>query len=373
MRLGVGLVLVSLAAASATTVITGSAAAATCSGVIVRPGTSIQAAINVAPTGTTFCLKAGTHKPAGPLRPKDRQKFIGEAGTVIDGRHVVEDGFTDSADRVTIRRLVIRNYGVAVRAGQYWTIENNTLAYNKYNGARLTHHATLRNNNIHHNVYGGVFGFGNGILVVGNEIAYNHLRQGPCTGKFIKTVDLIVRDNYAHHNSCPVLWSDNNGYKPLFEGNRVTNNSGQAIDCEVSYKCIIRGNTVSNNTQGIMASSSPDVQIYNNTVINNSEFGIRIHDQGGRRDQPSQYGVHAPKNNYVHHNRITMTTGYTGATKLPEVNDFMFSAQANNRFQNNTYRVNNGSRRYLSWRNALRAWPQWRSYGHDKFGSLSVF
>ncbi len=122
-----------------------------------------------------------------------------------------------------------------------------------------------------------------------------------------------------------------------------------------------------------MASSSPDVQIYNNTVTNNSEFEIRIHDQGGRRDQPSRYGPHAPKNNYVHHNRITMKIGYTGATKLPEVNDFVFSAQANNRFEYNTYRVDNGARRYLHWRNALRAWRQWRSYGHDTFGSLASF
>jgi parallel beta-helix repeat protein len=373
MRLALGLALVGAAVASAGAAMTGSVAAVTCLGMIVRPGTSIQAAIDASPTGTTFCLKAGTYKPARPLRPKDGQKFIGEPGTVIDGRHVVKEGFANSAIRVTVRGLVIRNFGVAIKAGKYWTIANNTLAYNTYNGARLTHHGTLRNNHIHHNVYGGVFGFGDGLLVVGNEIAYNHLRSGPCTGKFIKTVNLIVRNNYAHHNSCPVLWSDNNGYRPLFEGNRVTNNSGQAIDCEVSYKCIIRSNTVSNNTKGIMASSSPDVQIYDNTVVNNSEFGIRIHDQGGRSDQPSQYGAHTPKNNFVHHNRITMTTGYTGATKLPEVNDFVFSAQANNRFENNTYRVNFGTRRYLHWRNALRSWRQWRSYGHDTFGSFSVF
>jgi hypothetical protein len=60
-----------------------------CDGVVVQPGTDIQAAIDAHPKGATFCLMPGTHRLLKSLRPKEDQKFIGEPGAVVSGSKVV--------------------------------------------------------------------------------------------------------------------------------------------------------------------------------------------------------------------------------------------------------------------------------------------
>lgn len=56
-----------------------------CRGHHLRPGASIQRAINLKPTGATFCLHRGTHRISAPLRPKDGQRFIGQKGAALSG------------------------------------------------------------------------------------------------------------------------------------------------------------------------------------------------------------------------------------------------------------------------------------------------
>jgi len=55
----------------------------------LRPGRSIQTAINSKPEGTTFCLKAGTHRLREPLLPKSNDVFVGEYGAVLRGSKLV--------------------------------------------------------------------------------------------------------------------------------------------------------------------------------------------------------------------------------------------------------------------------------------------
>jgi Right handed beta helix region len=62
---------------------------AACDGVVVQPGTDIQAAINAHPVGATFCLMPGVHRLLRGLRPKEDQRFIGEPGAVVSGSKVV--------------------------------------------------------------------------------------------------------------------------------------------------------------------------------------------------------------------------------------------------------------------------------------------
>jgi Right handed beta helix region len=59
-----------------------------CAGVDVRPGRSIQAAIDAHPAGTTFCLK-GIHRLRVPLLPKDDQRFVGARAAVLSGARVI--------------------------------------------------------------------------------------------------------------------------------------------------------------------------------------------------------------------------------------------------------------------------------------------
>ena len=52
--------------------------------IVLKPGMSIQAAIDANPAGTTFLLEAGVYRGA-QLTPKDGQSFIGSTGTVLNG------------------------------------------------------------------------------------------------------------------------------------------------------------------------------------------------------------------------------------------------------------------------------------------------
>jgi hypothetical protein len=54
----------------------------------VSPGQSIQAAVNAAPEGTTFWIKAGVHRLQSVI-PKRRQTFLGEPGAVLSGAKVL--------------------------------------------------------------------------------------------------------------------------------------------------------------------------------------------------------------------------------------------------------------------------------------------
>jgi parallel beta-helix repeat protein len=56
--------------------------------VSVFPGRSIQAAVDAAPPGTSFLIKTGVHR-LQRVTPKDRNRFIGEAGAVLSGARVI--------------------------------------------------------------------------------------------------------------------------------------------------------------------------------------------------------------------------------------------------------------------------------------------
>jgi parallel beta-helix repeat protein len=363
--------------ATAAVPITSSQAVA-CSGVKVSPGTSIQSKINGHPVGTSFCLQKGTHRLSRSLYPKRGQKFIGVGGTILDGGGGPggHGAFKPNASDVVVRRLEIRNFATAVRTGRDWLVENSNI-HDNTEGVRLLHGSVARNNFIHHQILGGVHAYGSNILIEGNHISYNQRQTHRCTQKFILTRHLVVRGNYLHNNTCPVLWADLNSYHPVFYNNTVVNNNGPGIDCEISYKCIIHHNIVKNNPRGILVSSSPDVEVYANTVQYNHDVDINIVQQGDsngiRKDHPSSYGPHLTKNNYVHHNNVTMRTGLTGVTKYGNVGTYVYSAKANNRFEANNYRVPFRSGRYFRWADSPRTWLQWRAFGKDNpIGSLQI-
>jgi hypothetical protein len=69
--------------------------AAPCRGIEVRPGADLGAAVAASPEGATLCLRSGVYRVSEPVRPKDRQRLVGEPGTVVSGAKVVT-GFTRS-------------------------------------------------------------------------------------------------------------------------------------------------------------------------------------------------------------------------------------------------------------------------------------
>ena len=78
--------------------------AAAVTGTDILPGQDIQAKVNSAPGGTTFTLKAGVHRMQSVI-PKAGDKFIGEAGAIMNGS----------------RRLT-----TFTRQGSYWVASGQT-------------------------------------------------------------------------------------------------------------------------------------------------------------------------------------------------------------------------------------------------------
>ena len=111
-----------------------------------------------------------------------------------------------------------------------WVIEDNWIHHNAGRGiSAIMHHITIRNNVLEYNGQLGLGGGGYGgieganALIEGNEIAYNNTAgidyNWEAGGtKFVHTVNLVVRNNYVHHNNGPGLWTDGSNMQRVVRG-----------------------------------------------------------------------------------------------------------------------------------------------------------
>lgn len=360
-------------------------------GVPIRPGESIQTAVDRSPPRTTFLLKAGVHLRQSVV-PKDGMTFVGEPGAVLDGGLAVAYAFHGRARDVSIRGLLIERYAPgaqmgAVKAGGHaaedgthgWTIERCEIRYNEGGGVRIGHATRVLANKIHHNSQIGIVGRGDDVLVEGNEIAWNNWEREYDYGweaggaKFVKTRNLVVRDNWSHDNWGPGLWTDIDNIDALIEGNRVENNADSGIFHEVSYRAVIRNNTVRGNGfdkaawgygAGILVAHSPDVEVYGNVVEDNYNGIIGMQQARGRGD----HGPHELRNLRVHDNRIVQRRGQWAAGVVQDVGDRGVFARGL-RFEANRYALA-GDGHWFVWDNGSHRADDWRRYGHDATGTF---
>jgi parallel beta-helix repeat protein len=177
----------------------------------------------------------------------------------------------------------------------------------------------------------------------------------------------VLRGNYVHDNKGPGLWLDGNNIYALYEGNRVVDNYGPGIDHEISYDAVIRNNVVEGNGfgwtgwvdgAGILVNTSPNVEVYGNTVRNNNDGIAGIHASRGS----GNYGPYQLKNLWVHDNVIVMQVGETGV--VTNTSDPVFSTAWNNRFDYNTYTLGSADK-YYAWDPWYMTTTQWRATGQD--------
>ncbi len=145
---------------------------------------------------------------------------------------------------------------------------------------------------------------------------------------------------------------------------------------EASYDAIIRNNASRNNGfgstwwgdgGGIVVASSPNVEIFNNTVVSNKN-GVILY----MRDRPGDlapYGPHITANSSVHNNVIRMPGGYTGL--IQHVNDNSYFSNRGNIFANNIYYLQSPSARLFHWMNDAVNKDKWMSFGHDTTGTFN--
>ena len=308
--------------------------------------------------------------------------------------HKVEIGatrkaFSGSAHDVTIRGLTIEKYAqpageaaIDGKEAESWVVEQNEIRWNHAVGIRAGNNWKVLNNKTHHNGDAGMGGSGRDILVEGNE-TYNNNYAGYWPGweaggaKFVMTENLVVRNNFAHDNIGPGLWTDINNRNTLYEGNRTTNNT-EGIFHEISFHAVIRNNTIWNDGNndfghheadaGILIGESRDVEVYGNTV-RDCRNGILGRQLNRRQDaemyhMPESYEIH---NLYVHNNVIIQSSGIAvGIVKpAPHVSDDIFTRWGN-RFENNTFKLSDPNGEYFAWNNNRYREDEWRKMMKDR-------
>ena len=295
---------------------------------------------------------------------------------------VVEHAFLGSADDVTIADLKIEKYATPAQSGtvqaqepgdgergQRWLIQDVEVTGSHGVAIRTGDFTTVRRVYVHHNGQMGVsVPGGTGVVLEDSELAFNNTAGfdwGWEAGglKATVTLDLVVRNNHAHDNAGPGLWTDIDAVDTLFAGNLVTDNLGPGIFHEISGAAIIRDNTVERNGfgksewlwgAGILIAASSDVEVHSNEVLDNADGIAGIQQERG--DGPA--GPRVLANVSVYDNTIRMETGQTGVVE-DNGSDAVF-AEGNIVFRDNTYRDVTG-RRYA-----------WEGRSLDRGGWLSA-
>jgi hypothetical protein len=282
---------------------------------------------------------------------------------------------------VEVRGLVVEKFAnpaqtPALNGREDWVLTGNEIRLNHGVGLAAGSHGIVRGNYVHHQGQMGMSGNGSvGALVERNEIAFNNTEGFKISweaggAKWVETKGLTVRRNWVHNNRGRGLWTDIDNIGTTYARNRVEDNAGAGIMHEISYRAKIHHNYIARNGSvddsgltgsGILVASSPNVEVYGNTLDRNADgLGLNQDNRGsGRR------GRHVAKNFYAHHNVIVMCKGFTGAQTS---SGRAIYGKRNNRFAKNRYRVESLGGDWWYWRNAPRSAREWKRYGHDRKG-----
>ena len=291
------------------------------------------------------------------------------------------DAFHGSATNVTVQNLVIEKYDPqiqdgAIRGDQGWTIRDNEVRLNYAVGITAHGGSQIIGNYVHDNGQMGLDGYGNNILVQGNELATNGFWSGidplwEAGGfKFADTDNLVVRGNYAHDNNGTGLWTDINNIHTLYEDNVVVHNTINGISHEISYDAIIRNNTLIGNGYGdtrgwgwgaeINIQNSQNVQVYGNRVeMTGGGNGIVLIQQNRGS---GTFGTYTTTGNQIHDNTIVDHDGHGSIGGFADYNQ---SGMLNggNIWSNNQYFMSDGGGRF-QW-GGSKTFAQFKAAAHE--------
>jgi parallel beta-helix repeat protein len=301
---------------------------------------------------------------------------------------VVGIAFSSLNANVTIKNLIIERFGNpaqtgAISSGIGWLISRNEVRQNHGAGIHSDTRSRVIGNHIHHNGQLGIHGLGNNSLIARNEIAFNNV-DGFSTGfeaggaKWIKTRDLVVRNNRVHHNIGPGLWTDIDNIGTLYEGNRVVRNTIAGIVHEISYRAVVRNNVIIGNGHrhpvadkslwgaGIQVDQSSSVEIFGNRLRRNANGITATQMPGGS----GAFGPHEVKDLFVHDNVVRQAGGgYAAGLYVGEVTDSgVFYSDHQNRYVRNHYYL--GQAKPFYWLGAARTRQEWVGFGQDTSGTF---
>ena len=305
--------------------------------------------------------------------------------------HTVEagkltDAFHGSATNVTVQNLVIEKYDPqiqdgAIQGGRGWTIQDNEVRLNYAVGIIGVDGSKLIGNYVHDNGQMGLGGYGDNILVQGNEIAKNGYWSGIDVlwegggFKFADTDNLVVRGNYSHDNNGIGMWTDIDNIHTLYEDNVVVHNGMGGISHEISYQAIIRNNTLIGNGADdprswwwgneIQIQNSQNVEVYGNRVeMTGGGNGIVMIQQNRGS---GTFGTYTTTGNQIHDNIIV---DHDGEGYIGGVADYNQSGMLSggNIWSNNQYFMSDGGDRF-QW-GGSKTFTQFKDAAHET-GSIS--
>lgn len=304
---------------------------------------------------------------------------------------VTPSAFEGNAAGIVLRRLLIEKFATPTEEAainlrsEGMVAENLEVRFNHFAGMRTIDRSVARHNHVHHNGGLGLIGAGEDILIEENEIDHNNTAEydpywAAGGTKWVHTSGLVVRRNSSHDNDGPGLWTDIDNRDVLFEENHVFDNALSGIFHEVGYRAVIRRNRVERNGRakpfpgwvvgaGILVSSSSDVEVYENQVIDNWQGIAGLEDERGQ-------GSHGPwilARLLVHDNVVRQTRASipgSGRSGVAQAHDGSSTFKSDdNRFTGNTYQVV-GSSPMFFWMGRDVTDNEWRRAGHDVTGRI---
>lgn len=271
---------------------------AACDGVVVQPGTDIQAAIDAHPSGATFCLMPGVHRLLRGLRPKEDQRFIGEPGAVVSGSKVVPSWTLEG--------------GFWVAAGQ--TQESRPAGFcqpDSYKGCRHAEGVYLDNRNLRQvtdlaELSSGEFFFDypSDRIYLADDPTGHTVEASVASEMFdawgVHGVEVrgLVVEKFANPASNPAL---NSRDEWVVTGNEIRLNHG--IGVAVGSHGIVRGNYVHDQGQlGMSGYGSVGALVEDNEIAFNNTDGFEINWEAGGTKWVKTKGL-TVRGNWVHDNR----------------------------------------------------------------------
>jgi hypothetical protein len=316
--------------------------------------------------------------------PSGRRLEVSVVGSGISGGPGVE-----------LRNLVVEKFGNGVQTGAIsassnWLIAGVEARLNHGGGVRMGPGTVVRDSFIHHNGELGIAGGqadcsrAKGLVLEDTELSYNNIAgynwgwEAGAT-KWVHTDGLIVRDNYVHDNYGQGLWTDGFNINTVYEGNVVEDNYGAGIEHELGYAAVIRNNQVRGNAfahpyaaqgyrSGIFIAEARDVEVYGNTVERNAGGIVAL--QQDRIGDRCGIGLdNEIANLFVHDNTIVQTTGLAAGLRV-SISDPSYFTSKNNRWEDNTYHLDDLNAGRFLWQSSYIDAAAWRSYGHDEPGGV---
>lgn len=295
---------------------------------------------------------------------------------------------TSAASGTVVRGLGFMHYAGSRFAGTLQSdsnqsiFENNTVAWSASRGMAVydSTNTVIQGNTL---IYNGLMGLGvnnaQGLIVEGNRIVSNNQERFVQGGnvaeasgaKITSSSNLQLHNNDVAENLGIGLWLDISVHDATIVGNEAHNNESFGIHYEISADAIIAGNIATGNQDGgIVLSNASQVQVYNNTLANNST-NLAVLDDSRVNTDPNEVaqGITWISDGVVLKNNILSNTD--GSSPLLWVRDFnsvpiqdaddMIDAADFNGY----YRTSSSSPAVLA------EW--WRGVTINEYSSLSAF